>query len=185
MLHRQFGQDGRIDFRGYCGLYTYVAEWKEVFARFDADRSGSIQTPELGNALQSFGFTLNPNLVQLLARKYCKHPRPANPTPSALGHWLSQRLRCFLTRQRARLRRASTAARPRPASASTASSAALSPSATCRTRSGALTRTTTAGPRSAMTSSSPSCFPRLEGLTFWLKRRFPRCVSGLRTLGGA
>lgn len=76
MLLRQFGQDGRIDFRGYAALYSYIQDWQQQFARFDVDRSGTIEPRELGNALQAFGYNLDPQLVQLLAKKYTQGTPP-------------------------------------------------------------------------------------------------------------
>jgi hypothetical protein len=41
-----------------------------VFRQFDRDRSGTIEPPELANALSTFGYNLSPQIIQLLQRKY-------------------------------------------------------------------------------------------------------------------
>lgn len=37
---------------------------------FDRDNSGSIDAGEFDNALRQFGYPINPQLIQLLERKY-------------------------------------------------------------------------------------------------------------------
>ena len=45
-------------------------DWQGIFRAFDRDRSGSIEGAELSAALTQFGYTLSPQLVQTLERKY-------------------------------------------------------------------------------------------------------------------
>ncbi|KAL0574100.1 hypothetical protein V5O48_007859 [Marasmius crinis-equi] len=45
-------------------------DWQNVFKHFDSDRSGSIDGSELSNALSQFGYNLNPQLLDLVQRKY-------------------------------------------------------------------------------------------------------------------
>ncbi|TFK71076.1 EF-hand [Pluteus cervinus] len=63
-------RSGTIGFPEFVGLYNYIREWQGVFRRFDRDGSGSIDVNELQVALQSFGFNLNPRLVDLVQKKY-------------------------------------------------------------------------------------------------------------------
>jgi Ca2+-binding EF-hand superfamily protein len=45
-------------------------DWQNVFRHFDRDNSGSIDGPELTEALRQFGYNLSPQLLTLLERKY-------------------------------------------------------------------------------------------------------------------
>ncbi|GAA5862460.1 hypothetical protein JCM1840_004190 [Sporobolomyces johnsonii] len=65
---------GTIGFQEFAGLWQYVKEWQQVFRNFDRDRSGTIEGHELANALQTFGYSLSPQLIQILHRKY--NPQP-------------------------------------------------------------------------------------------------------------
>jgi hypothetical protein len=47
-----------------------VQDWQDVFKHFDRDQSGSIDSSELTQALQQFGYNLSRNLVELVQRKY-------------------------------------------------------------------------------------------------------------------
>jgi hypothetical protein len=47
-----------------------VQDWQNVFKHFDRDQSGSIDSSELTQALQQFGYNLSRNLVALVQRKY-------------------------------------------------------------------------------------------------------------------
>lgn len=54
----------------FTRLWQYIAEWERVFRRFDRDHSGTIERRELSEALQSFGYRLSPNLLNLIQYKY-------------------------------------------------------------------------------------------------------------------
>jgi Ca2+-binding EF-hand superfamily protein len=45
-----------------------------VFRHFDSDNSGTIEGHELANALRQFGYNLSPQLINLIATKYCELP---------------------------------------------------------------------------------------------------------------
>lgn len=72
MMIRMFDTDrsGTIGFNEFCGLWGFLAAWRELFDRFDADRSGNISYQEYTNALSAFGYRLSPQFVQLLFRSY-------------------------------------------------------------------------------------------------------------------
>lgn len=57
-------------FNEFSGLWRYIKDWQDVFRHFDKDRSGTIEGAELKAALSQFGYNLNPQLLQLLERKY-------------------------------------------------------------------------------------------------------------------
>ena len=74
-------------FNEFAGLWRYIKDWyvylvyhtqegihynsrQDVFRHFDKDRSGTIEGQELKAALSQFGYNLNPQLLQLLERKY-------------------------------------------------------------------------------------------------------------------
>ncbi|KAJ8093179.1 hypothetical protein PM082_020664 [Marasmius tenuissimus] len=75
-------RSGTISFNEFAGLWKYISDWQNVFRHFDRDRSGSIEGPELAEALRSFGYNLSPNLLQMVEQKYASAPDTAyGPAP--------------------------------------------------------------------------------------------------------
>ncbi|CAO1623133.1 unnamed protein product [Sympodiomycopsis kandeliae] len=94
MLMSIFDTDrsGEVTFNEFVGLFKYVQTWREVFQRFDQDRSGSIDAGELGNALRSFGYGLSPRLLHIVSQKYIasasstqNHPPPTGGMGAQTG----------------------------------------------------------------------------------------------------
>ncbi|KIR67050.1 calcium-binding protein [Cryptococcus bacillisporus CA1873] len=67
-------RSGSINFQEFEGLYRYIQDWHDIFRRFDRDNSGLIDRLELSNALQGFGFTLPPELVAKLVKRFTPPP---------------------------------------------------------------------------------------------------------------
>ncbi|PPQ89881.1 hypothetical protein CVT25_004803 [Psilocybe cyanescens] len=63
-------RSGTIGFNEFSGLWKYVKDWQNVFKHFDRDRSGTIDGGELRDALAQFGYNLNPQLLDLVQKKY-------------------------------------------------------------------------------------------------------------------
>lgn len=74
MMIRMFDTDrsGTINFDEFCGLWGFLAAWRNLFDRFDVDRSGNISLREFEDALVAFGYRLSPQFVQLLFSTYAK-----------------------------------------------------------------------------------------------------------------
>ncbi|KAF2403882.1 EF-hand [Trichodelitschia bisporula] len=72
MMIRMFDADrsGSISFDEFCGLWGFLAAWRNLFDRFDVDRSGNISYTEFTEALVAFGYRLSANFVSLLFRTY-------------------------------------------------------------------------------------------------------------------
>ncbi|EEP82763.1 conserved hypothetical protein [Uncinocarpus reesii 1704] len=72
MMIRMFDRDGngRVTFDEFVALWRFLAAWRDLFDRFDEDRSGRISLPEFGKALVSFGYRLSQTFVNLLYRKF-------------------------------------------------------------------------------------------------------------------
>ena len=51
-------------------MWKYIKDWQNVYRHFDRDRSGSIDTNELNEALRQFGYNLSPQLLRLVEAKY-------------------------------------------------------------------------------------------------------------------
>lgn len=47
-----------------------MSAWRNLFTRFDLNRSGTIQYDEFSDALIAFGYKLSPQFVKLLFRTY-------------------------------------------------------------------------------------------------------------------
>jgi len=67
-------QSGTISFTEFVRLIKYVGDWQNIFNHFDADKSGSIDGQELGNALHRFGYNLTPRLLSLVEQQYGSLP---------------------------------------------------------------------------------------------------------------
>lgn len=52
------------------GLWGFLSAWRNLFDRFDLDRSGNISYTEFKDALIAFGYKLSPSFVGLLFRTY-------------------------------------------------------------------------------------------------------------------
>ncbi|KDQ56332.1 hypothetical protein JAAARDRAFT_158370 [Jaapia argillacea MUCL 33604] len=63
-------RSGTITFNEFAGLWKYIKDWQNVFRHFDRDRSGSVDSGELQEALRQFGFNLSPPLLALVEKKY-------------------------------------------------------------------------------------------------------------------
>lgn len=74
MMIRMFDSDrsGLIGFEEFCGLWGFLAAWRGLFDRFDADKSGNISLPEYTNALVAFGYRLSPAFVKTLFQTFDK-----------------------------------------------------------------------------------------------------------------
>ncbi|CAE6473144.1 unnamed protein product [Rhizoctonia solani] len=77
-------RSGTIGFNEFSGLWRYIKDWQGVFKHFDRDASGSIDGMELSQAMTQFGYPLNPQLLDLVQRKYdvkATAPTPGGPPP--------------------------------------------------------------------------------------------------------
>jgi len=63
-------RDDRICFVEFASLCDYLVDWQRVFHKFDPDHSGTIDRAELQNALTDFGYTVTPQLLNILQRRY-------------------------------------------------------------------------------------------------------------------
>lgn len=70
-------KSGRIDVVGFSALWRFLQQWKSLFQQYDRDRSGSISSVELQQALSQMGYNLSPQFTQLLVSRYCT--RSATP----------------------------------------------------------------------------------------------------------
>ena len=53
-------------------MWKYIKDWQNVYRHFDRDRSGSIDTNELNEALRQFGYNLSPQPLRLVEAKNLK-----------------------------------------------------------------------------------------------------------------
>ncbi|TID17491.1 hypothetical protein E2P81_ATG08065 [Venturia nashicola] len=72
MMIRMFdaNRNGSINFDEFCGLWGFLAAWRNLFDRFDVDRSGNISYDEFTEALVAFGYRLSSGFVALLFKTY-------------------------------------------------------------------------------------------------------------------
>ncbi|CAG8894001.1 unnamed protein product [Penicillium nalgiovense] len=88
LMIRMFDRDasGTISFDEFVSLWRYLAAWRELFDRFDEDRSGRVSRPEFEKALVAFGYRLSGKFVSVLfgvfegkAKQMSNAPKDARP----------------------------------------------------------------------------------------------------------
>ncbi|KAI4319615.1 hypothetical protein MLD38_033195 [Melastoma candidum] len=62
----------KIGPKEFVSVFYGLQNWREIFERFDRDRSGKIDANELREALSSLGFYVSPTILELLVSKYDK-----------------------------------------------------------------------------------------------------------------
>ncbi|XP_077218313.1 calcium-binding protein CBP-like [Tasmannia lanceolata] len=60
----------KIGPKEFTSVFYSLQNWRSIFERFDRDRSGKIDEPELRDALLSLGFSVSPVILDLLVSKY-------------------------------------------------------------------------------------------------------------------
>ncbi|UYV65572.1 PEF1 [Cordylochernes scorpioides] len=61
---------GTIDIYEFQQLWNYIHQWKSIFERYDADRTGHIEQQELMRALSDMQYRLSPNFVSTAIAKF-------------------------------------------------------------------------------------------------------------------
>jgi peflin len=59
-----------ITYEEFINLWRFLAAWRELFERFDEDRSGRICLQEFGKALVAFGYRLSHTFTAVLYNSY-------------------------------------------------------------------------------------------------------------------
>ncbi|XP_020576692.1 probable calcium-binding protein CML49 [Phalaenopsis equestris] len=62
----------KIGPKEFTSLFYSLQNWRAIFERFDRDRSGRIDAPELREALLSLGYAVSPVVLDLLLAKFDK-----------------------------------------------------------------------------------------------------------------
>ncbi|KAK9664384.1 hypothetical protein RND81_14G037800 [Saponaria officinalis] len=70
MVHFTASNSRKIGPKEFTALFYGLQSWREIFERFDKDRSGKIDAVELRDALYSLGFAVSPAILDLLVSKY-------------------------------------------------------------------------------------------------------------------
>jgi Ca2+-binding EF-hand superfamily protein len=80
VMVRMFDKEGNgvISFDEFVSLWKYLAAWRELFDRFDEDRSGRISLVEFEKALVAFGYRLSPQFVSVLFSVYQSKTKPTS-----------------------------------------------------------------------------------------------------------
>jgi peflin len=63
-------QGPTLTYSEFQNLWRFLAAWKDLFEKFDEDRSGRITLNEFSNALVAFGYRLSQPFVGLLYHTY-------------------------------------------------------------------------------------------------------------------
>ncbi|XP_061429792.1 calpain small subunit 1-like isoform X2 [Lethenteron reissneri] len=61
---------GKLGYEEFKILWNKVKSWQNIYKQYDADRSGSMSSSELGPALESAGFKLNEQLLRVVTLRY-------------------------------------------------------------------------------------------------------------------
>ncbi|XP_065148466.1 peflin [Paramisgurnus dabryanus] len=61
---------GRVDIMGFSAMWTFLQQWRAMFQQFDRDRSGSISSNEMHQALSQMGYNLSPQFIQGLVNRF-------------------------------------------------------------------------------------------------------------------
>ncbi|KAG9283018.1 calpain-3 [Astyanax mexicanus] len=61
---------GRLNLEEFKHLWSKIQQWKLIFSRYDRDKSSSISSFEMRNAVADAGFQLNPQLHDIIAMRY-------------------------------------------------------------------------------------------------------------------
>ncbi|XP_028761479.1 probable calcium-binding protein CML50 isoform X2 [Neltuma alba] len=72
MHHFTSANAKKIGPKEFTALFYSLQNWRAIFERFDMDRSGRIDLPELRDALLSLGFAVSPAVLDLLVSKFDK-----------------------------------------------------------------------------------------------------------------
>lgn len=72
LMIRMFDRNnsGTVSYEEFLALWRFLAAWRELFDRFDEDKSGKISKPEFSNALRAFGYNLSDGFVTMLFRTF-------------------------------------------------------------------------------------------------------------------
>ncbi|XP_021741061.1 probable calcium-binding protein CML49 [Chenopodium quinoa] len=62
----------RIGPKEFITLFYSLQSWREIFERYDRDRSGKVDASELRDALYGLGFSVSPVILDLLVSKFDK-----------------------------------------------------------------------------------------------------------------
>uniref|UniRef100_A0A8C3WW86 Calpain 9 n=1 Tax=Catagonus wagneri TaxID=51154 RepID=A0A8C3WW86_9CETA len=62
--------NGKLEFSEFKVFWDKLKKWMSLFLQFDADRSGTMSSYELRNALKAAGFQLSSPLLQLIVLRY-------------------------------------------------------------------------------------------------------------------
>ncbi|KAL4810164.1 hypothetical protein BDV18DRAFT_130411 [Aspergillus unguis] len=76
---------GTISFDEFVSLWRYLAAWRELFDRFDEDRSGRISLREFEKALTAFGYRLSQPFVTVMFTTFEKKGRVVGGPPKPSG----------------------------------------------------------------------------------------------------
>lgn len=88
LMIRMFDRDGSgtINFDEFVSLWRYLAAWRELFDRFDEDRSGRISRPEFEKALVAFGYRLSTKFITVMFDVFaCKGRQMNSKEPKPTG----------------------------------------------------------------------------------------------------
>ncbi|XP_028819941.1 peflin isoform X2 [Denticeps clupeoides] len=69
-------KSGRMDLFGFSALWEFLQQWRALFQQFDRDRSGSISSNEMHQALSQMGYNLSPQFIQTLVVNYSTRGQP-------------------------------------------------------------------------------------------------------------
>lgn len=80
---RMFDRDGSgtISFDEFVSLWRYLAAWRELFDRFDEDRSGRVSQPEFEKALVAFGYRLSGKFISIIFGVFESKGKQMSNTP--------------------------------------------------------------------------------------------------------
>jgi len=68
MLDRDYS--GKMGFNEFKELWTALNSWKGTFATYDRDRSGTIEPHEIHAAINSWGYNLTPQALNIIVKRY-------------------------------------------------------------------------------------------------------------------
>uniref|UniRef100_A0AAY4EU89 Calpain-3 n=1 Tax=Denticeps clupeoides TaxID=299321 RepID=A0AAY4EU89_9TELE len=61
---------GNLNLQEFKHLWRKIKEWRSIFMRFDVDKSGTMKSFEMRNAVENSGFQLNNELYNIIAMRY-------------------------------------------------------------------------------------------------------------------